>query len=475
MQNDKMQVLDMLRKTVHKYDMLSDGDTVLVGVSGGADSVCLLHCLYTLQNEFKIRLAAAHVNHGIRGEEAERDENFVRELCRKLDIPFYLKKADVPKLAEQEDISEETAGRLVRYRFFKELCAEHNIEKIATAHNRDDQAETVLMRIIRGTGIDGLSGIQYCRKDGVIRPLLDVERTQIEKYCEENKLEYCTDSTNSQNDYTRNRIRNQLLPMLRSDFNPQITEALAVLSQNMSSDGAFIRSYTERLYKRINSPAPSKKPVVLDIESLMMVDESIQIRLIRLAVSDAMGKGYHLERSHMEAVLGLLKKETGAGVSLPKGLFAVVRYGWLAFETPDDTQKYACREFSDGLHFEAEIGKTYDFDGYRVTLKLQDSGSRLLPNQMIVDYDKVSEIPLEVRNRKRGDRISVYKDGKSRKLKDYMIDAKIPVWKRGSIPLLCSGTTVIAVIGYRVAEPYKAGKETKRGLVIEYDAADVGR
>lgn len=163
-------VPEKVRQTIRRHDMLAPGESVLVGISGGADSVCLLHVLWALQGELGIRVLAAHVNHGIRGEEADRDQEFVRSLCARWDVPLFEENIQVRELAKEEGISLETAGRLARYRFFSRIAGEQGITKTATAHNRNDQAETVLMRILRGTGIDGLAGIQYCRRDGVIRP-----------------------------------------------------------------------------------------------------------------------------------------------------------------------------------------------------------------------------------------------------------------------------------------------------------------
>ena len=466
----KAELLQILCNTIEKHNMLSKGDSVLIGVSGGADSVCLLHSLWSIKDKLGIRIYAAHLNHGIRGEEAQKDAEYVKKLCNQLDVELFYKFIKVEDLAKEENVSVETAGRLARYRFFKEVCIEKKIKKIATAHNKNDQAETVLMRILRGTGIDGMSGIQYCREDGVIRPLLDTERSLIEEYCREEELDYCIDSTNTENDYTRNKIRNVLIPYLKEEYNPNITNALANMAETMAEDSEFINGYSKRLYNRINNPAPASKPVVLDIESLKMVDCSIQKRLIRLAVKDAMGKKYSLDKCHIDSVLGLLDKETGVGTELPMGLRATVRYGWIAFETPQEVERLkSIPMFSDGLHYNLEIGKKYDIDEYSVSFDLVDLPAKAEKNQMIIDYDKVSGLELKVRTRERGDIISLFKDGKSKKLKDFMIDKKIPLSKRGKIPLLCSNNEVIAVIGERIAEPYKTDGNSKRGLRVTYD------
>lgn len=467
MQSDSVRLIETIKNTIKKHSLIDEGDKILVGVSGGADSVCLLHCLKQIAPELKFSLCVVHVNHGIRGDEAQRDMEFVKELCIDLGIDFFVEEVDVPELAKKENLSVEAAGRLARYRAFHRICIEKGYNKVATAHNRDDQAETVLMRIIRGTGIDGLSGIKYKRDDGVIRPILDIERRDIEKYLSEYGIEYCTDSTNGDNNYTRNKIRNILLPMLRDEFNPNINSALSHLAETSSQDSNFINGYAKRLYSRINGPIKERKPVVLDIESLNMLEESIKIRVIKNALADVMGKYYKTEKSHIDFIISLLNKETGSKVELPGDLNVVVRYGWLAFEKKDK----AVREefYSNNSCYEVEIGNVYDVAGYRISIGLTDVDAKTASNQIILDYDKLKDMELCIRCRRKGDKIAVFSDGRTKKLKSLMIDLKIPRNKRDEIPLLCCGEEVVAVIGYRCAEKYKINNNTKSGLVVTYD------
>lgn len=465
-------VVDIVKRTIANHGMIAKGESVLVGLSGGADSVCLLHCLYKIKDELGIKVMAAHLNHKIRGAEANRDQDFACRFCRELGINFFSESADIPMLAETEGVSQETAGRLARYRFFSQIRKKHKIDKVATAHNSNDQAETILMRIIRGTGIDGLAGIKYCRDDGVIRPLLDVERDRIEEYCEENRLDYCTDSTNCEESYTRNRVRSKLIPMLKNEFNPNVVKALVVLSNNMSEDGAFINGYADRLYKRINCPLPSKKPVVLDIETLKMVDACIGTRLIKNAIRDADNGNCKPERVHIEAIFDLLEKETGAATVLPGGLSVSVKYGWLAFESQEDRK---VNLIPDNLSVEVDSEGEYIFDNKKIIIKYTDKKIKLKPNQLLLDYDKICDKKMVLRRRRNGDRFSVFKDGRTKKLKNFMIDEKIPSEQRDKIPLLCSENEILAVIGYRTAEPYKANPKTKKGLVITYETKDFSR
>ena len=466
MQGNSIKLIEAIKSTIKKHNLIVEGDKILVGVSGGADSVCLLHCLGQVASELNFSLGAMHVNHSIRGEEADRDMNFVRKLCTDMKIELYIEKVDVPSLAKTENLSVEAAGRLARYRAFHRICEKHGFNKIATAHNRDDQAETVLMRIIRGTGIDGLAGIQYKRSDGVIRPILDIERKDIEKYLSENDIEFCSDSTNKDNNYTRNNIRNVLLPMIRNEYNPNITAALSNLAETSAQDSSFIKGYSERLYNRINCPIKNKKPTVLDIESLKLLEESIKVRVIKCALSEVMGKGYKIEKIHVDSIINLLDKETGARTELPKDLIVVVRYGWLVFEKEDNLPE---NFYADKIHYEVEIGRIYDVAEYNISVKLTDPNVKIESNQLMLDYDKLTDKKLYIRFRRKGDKIAVFSDGRTKKLKSLLIDLKIPRNKRDEIPLLCCDDEVIAVIGYRCAEPYKKNKNTKSGLVVTYD------
>ncbi len=456
-------ITNRIKSTILKHQLISDGDAILVALSGGADSVCMLDLLVKLKDELNIKVAAAHLNHMIRGAEADRDEAYAAELCTKLSVPFFAERVNVPEISQKYGISEELAGRNARYEFLKRICAEKGYNKIATAHNRNDRAETLLMRIIRGTGIDGLASIKYKREDGVIRPILDIERYEIEKYCTENNLSYCHDSTNSDNEYTRNRIRNELIPFLEEKFNPSIIDSLCVLSENSVEDAEFINGYAERLYRRINSPMPKRKPVLLDIESLKIIQDSIKNRIIRLAAKDAMGENYSLDRIHIDSVIALADKTTGAKAELPKGLVVSIKYGWLEFSKAEEEVE------TPDFCYEIEIGNKISNCEFDLNFKIVENDFDINKNQMILDYDILEGKKLLVRNRRKGDRMVFFKDGKTKKIKKYLIDKKIPQSERDKIPLLCADDEIVAIIGNRVAETYKINKNSKRGLVITYE------
>lgn len=469
--NTDYSVLQTVLKTVSEHNMLTDGDRVLAAVSGGADSVCMLHILSSLKKELNIEIFCAHLNHGLRGDAADSDERFVSELCKKLKIKFFSKRVNVAEIATENKQTVEEAGRNARYKFFAEICEKHKINKTATAHNKNDNAETVLMRVLRGTGTDGLGGIPYVREDGVIRPLINVSRKEIEDYCRDNALDFCTDATNADNDYTRNKIRNELLPYLAREFNVEIVESLTRLAENVGKDANFVNGYAERLYDRLCSPLPNKKPVSLHIESLRLVDKAIISRLIRIAADKAV-MGVKLEKKHVDDILSLMDKQTGAAVDLPKGLRVEVQYGWLIFidKNADDNKE---RILSGGDDFFAEIVPPTDIFvesiGKDISIRLENPKEyKLKINEIMLDYGLIEGKMLFLRSRRSGDRIVWFSDGRTKKIKNILIDEKIPKKDRNKIPLLCTGDEVLAIVGHRVSEKYRVTKETERALVIAF-------
>ncbi len=462
-------VLKAALRTIEDCGMLEKGDRVLAAVSGGADSVCMLHVLNILKDKLKFSLYCAHLNHGIRGESAANDEAFVVNMCKDLGIKVFVEHANVLELAENENLTVEEAGRQARYEFFSRICKENKINKTATAHNKNDNAETVLMRILRGTGIEGLKGISYVREDGVIRPLLDVSRTEIEEYCAENGLSFCTDETNLHNEYTRNKIRNKIIPYIEETLGENIMGSLVRLSQNATADADFLDRYSRRLYERLGNPMKNRKPVVLHIDSLALLERSVATRVIRIAADEALS-GIKLEKKHIEDILGLLKRQTGAAVDLPCGLRAEVRYGWIAFENKNEIKNIE-NDIDDGFLTEIFAGESYYIDslGKNILFKIENPKEyKAKVNETMIDYDLLVEEKLFLRSRRDGDRIVCFADGRTKKIKNILIDKKIPRKDRNKIPLLCTQNEVVAIVGDRVSEKYKISGETERALVIVY-------
>lgn len=487
-------VIEKVQNTINQQGLAENGSSVLVAVSGGADSVCLLHVLSSIKNSFNYNISAAHLNHSIRGAEADRDEDYVIGLCKKLKIKCYTEKTDVPKLAQEKGMTEEEAGRRARYEFFERVLSENNIDYVATAHNKNDQAETVLMRIIRGSGLTGLRGIKYKREDCVIRPLLDVSREEIENYCREAEIDFKTDSTNKDDNYTRNKIRHQLIP-LASEINPSVIDALANLSKTLGDDADFIDNYAKRLYARINPPLFKGSYKAIDIESLKLIDNrSIVSRIILLCARDAMGSGYSLEKKHIDSICSFFESEGNGSINLPKGLVVQKSYGWLEFKISPKLRENNKENDEKNIDFEekdlnlynnkdfcieVQPNKLYNIRyadyGYKVNLDIVPKDKvKLKSGDTALDWDMISggsnAKKLIIRNRRSGDRIAVYKNGMSRKLKSLLIDLKIRREERDAIPLLCDDIdNILAVVGIRANEEYKMTKDTDNVLVVHYE------
>lgn len=274
---------DKVLETIKKYNLIKNGDKVVVGVSGGPDSICLVDILSEIRNkEIKFDIVIAHVNHMIRNE-AKSDEEFVKKYAEEKQILFFSKEIDVSNLAKSKKIGTEEAGREARYEFFAEVLKQIKANKIATAHTKSDNAETVLMNIIRGTGTFGLKGIQAKRDEIFIKPLIEIERNEIEEYCEDNKLDPRRDKTNDENIYTRNKVRNILIPLIKDEFNPNIIDTLDRLSSLATIENNYFDEMTNLEFEKILIKE-DKEEIVLDLKEFNKKHEAIKSRIILLGI-----------------------------------------------------------------------------------------------------------------------------------------------------------------------------------------------
>lgn len=325
MPNIEEKVID----TIQKYKLIEEGDKIVIGVSGGPDSMCLLDILYKISKGIinqnllsklpkklncqnspsRLAIIVAHVNHMIRSE-AKDDENYVKDYCEKNNIDFYTKSIDIQKFANNNKIGTEEAGRLVRYNFFNEVLEKTGSNKIAIAHNKNDKAETIIMNLLRGSGISGLKGIEP-KRDNYIRPLIECERYEVEEYCNFNNIKPRIDKTNFENIYTRNKIRNIVIPYIRKEFNPNIINTLDRLSNLVYEENEYIENQVKNFYEKIIIDKVDNKEIVLDLNLFNSQEKVIKSRLVIYTITELLGNAQCIEKIHIEDIIKLCSNNIG--------------------------------------------------------------------------------------------------------------------------------------------------------------------
>lgn len=423
---------------------------VLCALSGGADSVALVHLMARLGGESGFPVYAAHFNHGIRGAEADRDEAFARSLCKKLGVPFFVGRGDAPALARSEGIPLEQAARRLRYQYFAEALALTGAQCVAAAHHMDDQAETVLMHIMRGSGVHGLRGMDFFNAGDngvpVIRPLLGVRRAEIEAYIAENGLEYVTDSTNLTPDARRNRVRLELLPYIESNYNSNIVESLAVLARMAALDDDCLNSLAES----------ALVPVRGGYDRRRIAEEAYPVRVRALfLLLQRSGARVDTERKHIEAADALLTATSGSAIDLPGARLRV------------SGECITCEPLIEAEPWEAQFSEAgFDTPSGRVECRAW-TGEPFSEDVQAIDLDKLPA-SATVRNRRAGDVVRPVGAPGAKKLKELFIDKKIPKELRDGLPLIADGGNVLAVFGVCTAESVKIDEATRRGLLMKY-------
>lgn len=298
-------------ETIRKYNLIEDGDKIVLGVSGGPDSISMLNILKEIKDEqiIKFEIYIAHINHMIR-EEAIDDEKYVEDYCNKNNIKCYIKRIDVVKIANDKKIGTEEAGRKARYEFFEEILKRTNSNKIAIAHNINDKIETIIMHLLRGSGLSGLKGIEPIRDNKFIRPLIECERSEIEQYCEKYELNPRIDKTNFENEYTRNKIRNIVIPYIKQEFNPNIVQTLSRLSDVAIEEIKYISKQTQKIYQQILIEKEDRQ-IILNLKKFNEQEKIIKSQLILLTTKQLMGSTQGIEKIHIEDIIKLCSNNVG--------------------------------------------------------------------------------------------------------------------------------------------------------------------
>ena len=302
---------EKILKTITKYNLINNNDKIVLGVSGGPDSITMLDILNNIKNEkiINFEIVVAHINHLIR-EEAIEDEKYVQKYCEQNSIDFFAKRIDVQQMAEKEKMGTEEAGRIARYDFFEEILQKTNANKIAIAHNKNDNVETILMHIIRGCGVSGLKGIEPIRDNKFIRPLIECDRSEIEEYCEKNNLNPRIDKTNFENEYNRNKIRNLLIPYIKREFNPNIIETINRLSELITEEEDYIDKIVKEKYNKMLKEE-SKNKIILELKGFNENEDVIKSRIILYTIKQLTGSSQRIEKIHIKDIIKLCKNNIG--------------------------------------------------------------------------------------------------------------------------------------------------------------------
>ena len=454
---------------IEKHNLLPAGEKLVVGVSGGADSVCLLHLLAWHQKCLQTELQVAHLDHQLRGAESNADAKYVSELAHQLGLPVTMEQAEVRAYQVKRRCNLEEAAREVRYSFLARVAKKIGTNRIAVGHTRDDHTETVLMHLIRGAGTTGLRGLEprsemmvEGQKLEVIRPLLAITRQEAADYCQKYQLMPRSDSSNLSLAFFRNRIRLELLPLLRK-YNPNFDEAIWRLSQIARDEVSFIQEQAQKLWAEVAEE--QNGAIYLDKAKINALPQAVQRQLVRLAVSHFLGEVRDIEAEHIEAMLNLIPKP-GKRLNLPRGLVFATEYSQLILKTgeaPPCPFPSLAREFP--LHIPGET----ILPGWRViAIVSKERSTEKDELAACFDFNKTGS-RLVVRGRKLGDRFQPLGMSELKKLQDFMVDAKIPRLWRDCIPLVCSQEQILWIVGWRIDDRVKVTEATNEVLCLQFE------
>ena len=436
-------VIKIIKDIIQDYNMFNNGDTVVIGVSGGADSVMLLHCLNTLKDDYNLNLVVAHVNHKIRKGDAEKDASFVENLCNKLDVEFHLKEAYIKELAKEWGMGEEEAGRKVRYGFFSELAGDSG--KIVTAHNANDNVETIMMRFMRGTGVNGLSGISF-KRDNIVRPLLAVTREDIESYIDENNLVHITDESNFENIYTRNKVRLDLIPYLEKTFNPNLINTLTKNIDSYTDDADYLNSQCDSWFEYNCIVNNSKLPMVkCNRYGLMELHPAIAKRVIIKAIQGVKGvEQTGVGPEIIDTIYQGLNSKVSTKFTLNEGYIARIDYNSVVFEKESKVDKVGY--ITDYIYEKDTIIDLSDFELKISVERVMSDGIVNTSDTFYIPYNFIVGKEVTFRSRQDGDKFKVSENIR-KKLNKFMVDSKIPLSVRDRLPLMAIEGEVHWVLG----------------------------
>ena len=506
-------MVENVKAYMKQHQMLEIGDHIVIGVSGGADSVCLLFVLRQLQEEYQLQLTVVHVNHNIRGESARRDQAYVEELCQQWGVKCKVYSLQVEEIAKLRKRSVEETGRDLRREAFLEVLVTENATKIATAHHANDNAETLIMNMSRGTGLTGMTGIRP-KKDMWIRPLLGVKRQDIQTYLQQEGIAYCTDETNEENIYTRNRIRNEVIPLLEEHINRQVVSHCTEVIEECRQVEAYLQSQVDKAWSEVvemvNANISVNASASSDVEWSELhikgqeygkLDTVIRDKLIKRGIEVVAKKQRDITRTHVKQVQKLLENQVGRAVHLPYGVIAKRTYEGVELykesKNVDTVYSWMVELWIDEL----ECGELWQQElpnGTRVSVEiLKDKAQEDLSLEQIqedpytkyFDCDIIGRV-IRFRPKQIGDRLTIHKEGNTQTVKKYCVTNKIPVDQRENMTLMVAADSqcveqernivsskgnVIWIMGYRTSEAYLLSEKTKKIMKVQYNGGIYGR
>ncbi|HTR35736.1 MAG TPA: tRNA lysidine(34) synthetase TilS [Bryobacteraceae bacterium] len=464
-------MLERVAEFITRHRMFGNGQRVGVAVSGGADSVFLLHVLRELAPRWNLKLSVIHIEHGIRGADSVADAEFVRALAAGFGLPFHFREANIPAI----DDNLEQAAREVRQNFYIELIRSGTLDCVATGHTRSDQAETVLYRLLRGSGLAGLSGILPVASEGIVRPLLEVRRGDIEAWLRGHEIEWREDATNQDRAYARNRLRHEILPLLRDSFNPQLDEALA----NLATLAQDEESYWQSEVARHLPPTTNQQPLVLPVSQFASTPPALARRLIRRIFKQVKGDLRQIDFAHVERVLAMVRSAEGSDRVILPGLDVYRSFDWIRVARPGlDSGRE--RDFSFPLAAPGTV--ELPRSNSRISLQIQEktaAGAACVTVVDELDWLRFSssdgQPSLELRNWRPGDQYQPAGQSKREKIKFLFQEARIPLWERRNWPIITYNGTIVWVRRFGAAAEFAAGPATRVVLRVGESALDLSR
>jgi tRNA(Ile)-lysidine synthase len=452
-------ILDRVKEYIQSNNLIEENEKILIAFSGGTDSLALLLMLHALKEELHIDLGVCHVNHMLRGKDAEEDEIFCSEIARKLSIPFYSTKKDVRGYAKEKGMSVEVAGRELRYAFFKDIMVNHRYEKCATAHHLDDQVETVLLNLMRGSGLNGLTGMSP-KRERYIKPILFLKKEELHAYLKECNMEPREDESNTESIYQRNKVRNKLIPYIRENFNEDFPETIWRMTDLLKEDLDFIQEHVEKVKSEYVEKGKGNRIVIR--KEAFLEHKAVVSRLLFDAIESVKGNFTDIEEVHIRDMIALQKNGTGKSIDIKDAVVAKNDYGNLIIERKKtDTERER-----NMLHEELKIPGTYVVDGKTIRFRYVERDEIVKDKKLRFFNGDLIEETVIVRNRQEGDRMRPFGMNGYRKLKNILIDKKISREDREKLLIFQNRNEIFYIGSMIISDDYKVKDSTVKILEI---------